>query len=269
MSLGEILPSLLPQERKFVDALDKELDKVEKSAHPPTLFSCACGLLIFQRCPPLRFYCEREAEMKARVDNIKRQMAELAEHRRVFHVRVLFTGDFGSEPKLTLLLIAPSAQLQQYHPGRNPKAATYLKAFKPIENLVAPILPANLAHPLHPSQSTPNLPRSSLDRPDEMHLSDPKEAAYNPDAYKRYKRRLRAATLEIYKGLEILKNYRVLNLTGFRKALKKFEKAANVSLSRSLGADRCFCRLTVFARSSIISFSFTSWERTRQIGSTR
>lgn len=30
MSLDEILPSLLPQERKFVDALDKELDKVEK-----------------------------------------------------------------------------------------------------------------------------------------------------------------------------------------------------------------------------------------------
>ena len=91
-----------------------------------------------------------------------------------------------------------------------------------------------MIHPLgsQNSHSTPNLAagkgRSSLDRPDEIHLSDPKEAAYNPDAYKRYKRRLRAATLESYKGLEVLKNYRVLNLTGFRKALKKFEKAAKV-----------------------------------------
>lgn len=156
--------------------------------------------------------------------------------------------------------------LQQYHPDRNPKAATYLKAFKPIENLVAPILPANLIHPLHPSQSTPNLARSSLDRSDEMHLSDPKEAAYNPDAYKRYKRRLRAATLEAYKGLELLKNYRVLNLTGFRKALKKFEKAAKVSRSDG-GLLTSRLGLTLF--STLTRRSCTSWALTRRIESTR
>lgn len=62
MSLDEIIPSLLPQERKFLDKLDAELEKVES------------------------FYCDRESEMNERVQTLKRQMAELAEHRRVFHV---------------------------------------------------------------------------------------------------------------------------------------------------------------------------------------
>jgi hypothetical protein len=33
-------------------------------------------------------------------------------------------------------------------------------------------------------------------------LSDPRDQAYDPAAYKRYKRRLRAAVLECYRGLE-------------------------------------------------------------------
>lgn len=44
------------------------------------------------------FYCARESEMKERVQTLKRQMAELAEHRRVFHVR-----PFASIPFLHLL----------------------------------------------------------------------------------------------------------------------------------------------------------------------
>lgn len=73
-------------------------------------------------------------------------------------------------------------------------------------------------------------------------LSDPHDTQhYDPDAYKRYKRKLRAAVQEAYKGLEILKNYRILNLTGFRKALKKFEKASKVSLAPALvRLERCY-----------------------------
>lgn len=70
-------------------------------------------------------------------------------------------------------------------------------------------------------------------------LSDPHDTQhYDPDAYKRYKRKLRAAVQEAYKGLEILKNYRILNLTGFRKALKKFEKASRVSFRPTDAAER-------------------------------
>ncbi|KIY47527.1 EXS-domain-containing protein, partial [Fistulina hepatica ATCC 64428] len=50
----------------------------------------------------------------------------------------------------------------------------------------------------------------------------------DPDEYQRAKRKLKKAVLEHYRGLETLENYRILNLTGFRKALKKFEKVTHI-----------------------------------------
>ncbi|KAG8734798.1 hypothetical protein FRC10_011431 [Ceratobasidium sp. 414] len=52
--------------------------------------------------------------------------------------------------------------------------------------------------------------------------------AHDPDAYQRAKKKLKKAVLEFYRGLELLQNYRILNLTGFRKALKKFEKVTKI-----------------------------------------
>lgn len=39
-------------------------------------------------------------------------------------------------------------------------------------------------------------------------LSDPRDGEYDPELYKKYKRKLKLAVLECYKGLEVLKNYR-------------------------------------------------------------
>ncbi|PPR01240.1 hypothetical protein CVT24_006004 [Panaeolus cyanescens] len=50
----------------------------------------------------------------------------------------------------------------------------------------------------------------------------------DPDSYLYAKRKLKRAVLEHYRGLEMLHNYRVLNITGFRKALKKFEKVTRI-----------------------------------------
>lgn len=74
---------------------------------------------------------------------------------------------------------------------------------------------------------------------------DPALRDFDPEKYQRYKKKLKVALMEYYKELEILKNFRVgcvgrirfaladptrqiLNLTGFKKALKKFEKTARV-----------------------------------------
>ncbi|KAF8549651.1 hypothetical protein OG21DRAFT_1554406 [Imleria badia] len=48
--------------------------------------------------------------------------------------------------------------------------------------------------------------------------------------YRHAKKRLRKAAVEHYRGLEVLNNYRILNLIGFRKALKKYEKITKNSV---------------------------------------
>ncbi|KAI0370541.1 SPX-domain-containing protein, partial [Pilatotrama ljubarskyi] len=51
---------------------------------------------------------------------------------------------------------------------------------------------------------------------------------YDPEEYQHAKKQLKKAVLECYRGLELLNNYRTLNLIGFRKALKKFEKVTHI-----------------------------------------
>ncbi|CDO74587.1 hypothetical protein BN946_scf184583.g14 [Trametes cinnabarina] len=53
-------------------------------------------------------------------------------------------------------------------------------------------------------------------------------AKYDPEEYQHAKKQLKKAVLECYRGLELLNNYRTLNLIGFRKALKKFEKVTHI-----------------------------------------
>jgi len=52
----------------------------------------------------------------------------------------------------------------------------------------------------------------------------------DPDDYTLAKKELKTAILEFYRGIELLNDYRVLNETGFRKALKKFDKYTRVRL---------------------------------------
>jgi hypothetical protein len=61
---------------------------------------------------------------------------------------------------------------------------------------------------------------------------------YDPERFLKYKKDLRNAMLEFYRQLELLKNYRILNLTGFRKALKKFEKATRIQCLELYTEDR-------------------------------
>ncbi|KAE9405042.1 hypothetical protein BT96DRAFT_388346 [Gymnopus androsaceus JB14] len=62
--------------------------------------------------------------------------------------------------------------------------------------------------------------------------------ALDPDEYQAAKKKLKKAVIEHYRGLEMLQNYRILNITGFRKALKKFEKVTKIPLQHAYMNER-------------------------------
>ncbi|KAJ7185650.1 SPX domain-containing protein [Mycena filopes] len=51
----------------------------------------------------------------------------------------------------------------------------------------------------------------------------------DPDEFHDAKHALKKAVAEHYRGLEMLHNYRILNITGIRKALKKFQKVTKIA----------------------------------------
>lgn len=60
----------------------------------------------------------------------------------------------------------------------------------------------------------------------------------DPDEYREAKKTLKKAVQECYRGLEVLNNYRTLNLIGFRKALKKFEKVTLIPAQQAYTVEK-------------------------------
>ncbi|KAJ7598998.1 SPX domain-containing protein [Mycena floridula] len=58
------------------------------------------------------------------------------------------------------------------------------------------------------------------------------------EEYQTAKKQLKKAVVEHYRGLEALKNYRILNITGIRKALKKFEKTTKIPALQSYMSEK-------------------------------
>lgn len=73
--MHDLIPHLSPQELGFVDALDKELAKIEE------------------------FYDARKKEMEVRTKMLEAQLIELNVHHRRFHVRLIpkpcYLADIG------------------------------------------------------------------------------------------------------------------------------------------------------------------------------
>ncbi|KAG0057269.1 hypothetical protein BGZ83_000059 [Gryganskiella cystojenkinii] len=70
--------------------------------------------------------------------------------------------------------------------------------------------------------------------------------------------RIKAALYEFYRSLEMLKNYKVLNITGFTKILKKFDKTAGWKASKAYEVAKL--RPSYFMSSSIVSDLITETE---------
>ncbi|KAF9525090.1 EXS family-domain-containing protein, partial [Crepidotus variabilis] len=146
------------------------------------------------------FYLEREKEMLARGQMLQLQLRELQDHRRLFHSSIKEEGD--ATASITSNVYQPSPRRIKMGKRNTQEDATSTN---------------------EDFEENARLFKELKDRQQQLPLSS------DPDSYIYAKRKLKKAVLEHYRGLEVLHNYRVLNITGFRKALKKFEKVTRIS----------------------------------------
>ncbi|KAG8819078.1 hypothetical protein FRC19_010139 [Serendipita sp. 401] len=152
------------------------------------------------------FYREREKEAILRSNLIKVQLHELKDHRKIFHA------------------------YEEQHPTILPKV---------IGKMAAHIVPQSLGlnHPATEEDQQLHRLTPSTSQQGGRNAS-PHPTKFDPDEYHNAKKRLKKALLEFYRGVEYLSNYRILNLTGFRKALKKFEKVTSIRISQLYFAEK-------------------------------
>ena len=190
----DLYNGLEADEKSFFDFLDSELEKVES------------------------FYLAREAEAMHRGEELRAQLRELAEHRRIYHslygegnaarwegkVERMLPNVIGSEAtQATVSGVASAAQkLHLRIPGRvgysvsAPPTVRGASAGDAIEHA------AGATGPDGGAQDQSAKLREAM-RVDKEHKT------YSPERYTKYKSELRKAVLEYYRSLEIIKNYRV------------------------------------------------------------
>jgi len=167
-----------PVRLAFFDKLNMELSKIES------------------------FFIEREGEARTRSCQLREQLEELKDHRRLFH---------------------------DAHPDIQPPVSSFLHSF-PGSNATKRM--SRILHFSHQPAHTDD--KSPVEGHDTDAAGDSGAhrlaggAKLDPDEYLQARKQLKRAVSEHYHALEVLNNYRILNITGFRKVLKKFEKASGV-----------------------------------------
>jgi hypothetical protein len=188
-TFDDLYPTLDTDEQAFFDLLAHELDKVQS------------------------FYSAREADALRRFSEIKEQLKELAEHRKVFH-ELYPEGIPEWEVKVGKLLPNSTGGIVN----------DSLAGIGQKLHLRVPFV-----HDQHETETGDNhthangnnngkgrapTPTPGLEEGGKKSLRDAMAAdrdhrTYNPERYQKYKKELKSATLEFYRQLELVKNYRV------------------------------------------------------------
>ncbi|KAI6110985.1 EXS family-domain-containing protein [Pisolithus croceorrhizus] len=140
------------------------------------------------------FFLEREKEAEERHDKLREQLDELVAHRqRIYDILPSSNSRVLSKKGCFI-----------HHYERN---STDLRAAEKSSSVSG---------------------RSGCPTTVGKQTSESTKVTLDPREYQVAKKKLKKAVVEHYRGLEVLNNYRVLNLVGFRKALKKFEKVTKL-----------------------------------------
>ncbi|KAF8740038.1 hypothetical protein AX14_008953 [Amanita brunnescens Koide BX004] len=144
------------------------------------------------------FYTQKESEFQARTKLLIEQFGELNDHRRMV---VRAQSSTTSVWRLALHRFMPTG-------GGSLDAVSVAERFTPGR----------------PKKKDPNF---SSARPE---IRGRRPVMHSPDLgdYLYAKKGLKKAVIEHYRAIEALQNYRILNVTGFRKALKKFQKHTKI-----------------------------------------
>jgi hypothetical protein len=222
LPLNQLYPQLDRKELAFFDVLNAELDKVET------------------------FYLKQEQSMRKRAFQLQQQLTELTNHKRAFHQAFDSSAGTGWSTAFSDSVKIKVPRLTIYKRHDNISDAPMLKgelASSPPRPSAKGKAPDFKSVPEHEvashDQNEDDGRRVAFDsRRETLDDQEGEDAfrykhAFDPEDYVRAKKRLRKATLEHYRGLEMLQNYRILNVTGFRKALKKFEKNTGIPVQQS------------------------------------
>ncbi|KAJ7512758.1 SPX domain-containing protein [Mycena galericulata] len=157
-----------------------------------------------------KFYIDREAAMKKRTRELEAQLRELNAHRKLFD----------------------AAQPEYYFSWTtifNPRMIS--NSFRRRSTSAAPAYTENATDiPRISVEEVSSRLKKDEERKDEERMENERWHEHlDPKAYLNSRRKIKKAVLEHYRGLEMLHNYRVLNIYGFRRVLQKFEKATKVS----------------------------------------
>ncbi|TFY63335.1 hypothetical protein EVG20_g6362 [Dentipellis fragilis] len=200
ITLDRLLDGMSPVHLAFFDKLDRELAKIES------------------------FYLAREQEARERSTALMQQLVELKDHRRVFYE----AHPEDHHPWSIPFLPGPS----------NPTSRHIRRALhhRPRIHVRRPSAPQTQEHGKAPERDNEKARTDAVAAnvglgggPGQGMMGHQNGSAsprqkFDPEDYQYARKKLKQAVLEFYRGLEVLNNYRILNLTGFRKALKKFEK---------------------------------------------
>ncbi|KAG0210962.1 hypothetical protein BGX28_008670 [Mortierella sp. GBA30] len=222
-SFDSILDQLLPEERVFFNFLDTQLDMVNS------------------------FYKEKELEAVTKLKVIKQQLFVANEWKRRYDAKMAkaeaergwYMAEWSRVRKgLDNLMRADSAITEDVTIGPL-KTSTHLPAldtaFTTSAGLVDP--EHGLRHrDIHAEAMIPDVtPGKTNIRPmvgqDDIVLQEAENRREHLN-HKVARTRIKAALYEFYRSLEMIKNYKVLNHTGFAKILKKFDKTAGWKASK-------------------------------------
>ncbi|KAG2142483.1 SPX domain-containing protein [Suillus clintonianus] len=247
-ALHTLLPLLPPLHAHFFELLDSELEKVDS------------------------FYAEREKEMRDRGKLLKEQLNELGLHRKKYYESngnaTTPSWAARAHQSLSAALLALTQCHGRHHadtsktnhqPGiaasesgrgeTGPSDTTRDEGIS--ERIIMSPLPTSIIdgsiqvgsiksnRSCPPTKANGNIPRGNS-----VSLNSPQE-------YQNAKKRLKKAVVEYYRGLEALNNYRILNLTGFRKAVKKYEKITQVPVQAAYMKERV--EPSAFASGAMVS----------------